>query len=425
MKINLTKNQIVILSAGLILILVLTLLALSGRKEQVGEPVALRVWGFDDSPQMQEVLSAYQALRPGVTVRYEPIAEEGYEQKLLEAMASGDSPDVFMVRGSDVLAFINKSSPAPTSSMNSSQLDTIFPTAISQEYAGYSGEVWGLPVSLDSLALFYNKDDFEQAGIVFPPKNWNEFDSQIALLTKKNDSGQIEHAGVALGGGAGSNSLGVDALLALMMQNGAEMNDRSSGVSFGNDSNALQAFKYYLSFANPSSLRYSWNDSLGDAVSLFAGGRVSVLLGYQSTATLIKSKGPYLRYGQAFLPQTSSKSINYAKTLGYMVSKQSRNQSYAWDFVMQVSMYEQIASAYMSSTNRPPALKTLLDKKKNDPVAGIFALQGLTARSWKQPSGYNSTVRSLDKAIRDVSAGVVDATTALKRAQEEINSYRR
>ena len=36
-------------------------------------------------------------------------------------------------------------------------------------------KVYGIPLSIDTLALYYNKDHFREAGLVEAPATWNEF----------------------------------------------------------------------------------------------------------------------------------------------------------------------------------------------------------------------------------------------------------
>ena len=80
--------------------------------------------------------------------------------------------------------------------------------------------IYALPYSVDTLAMYYNKDLFNNAGIVNPPEYWNaEFQEDVKKLTKQNNKGEIVQSGVAIGG-AYNIERSTDILSILMMSCG-------------------------------------------------------------------------------------------------------------------------------------------------------------------------------------------------------------
>jgi len=75
--------------------------------------------------------------------------------------------------------------------------------ATTRTYSEFHASV-ALPLSLDTLAMIYNKDLLDSAGIAVLPKNWNDFDGDVARLRSVNAQGQIVQAGAAIGGSAAS-----------------------------------------------------------------------------------------------------------------------------------------------------------------------------------------------------------------------------
>jgi len=62
------------------------------------------------------------------------------------------------------------------------------------------------------MALFYNKDLLDQAGVPEPPKNWEDFQKAVKKLTKfDKKSGKILQSGTSLG--TGNNIAGFEDLL--------------------------------------------------------------------------------------------------------------------------------------------------------------------------------------------------------------------
>ena len=95
-----------------------------------------------------------------------------------------------------------------------------------------------------------------------------------------NAQGQITQAALALGGSETSIANAPDIIFLLMMQNGAQMTSAdgtsvtfASGANGGNDNTSgLNAFNYYLQFANAADPNYTWNDGMGTALDeLYAG----------------------------------------------------------------------------------------------------------------------------------------------------------
>ncbi len=63
------------------------------------------------------------------------------------------------------------------------QVDQAFVPMV--QAAKVSGRLYGIPTAVRTLALFYNKDLFRQAGIAGPPKTWSEFLEAAKRLTVK------------------------------------------------------------------------------------------------------------------------------------------------------------------------------------------------------------------------------------------------
>ncbi|PIP29532.1 ABC transporter substrate-binding protein, partial [Candidatus Kuenenbacteria bacterium CG23_combo_of_CG06-09_8_20_14_all_36_9] len=40
-------------------------------------------------------------------------------------------------------------------------------------------QILGLPLSLDTLTLFYNRDHFNAAGLIQAPSTWQEFNEAV------------------------------------------------------------------------------------------------------------------------------------------------------------------------------------------------------------------------------------------------------
>jgi len=253
--------------------------------------------------------------------------------------------------------------------------------------------IYGLPYSVDTLAMYYNKDLFNNAGIANPSMYWDkEFQQNVKKLTKQNTKGQIIQSGAALGGGTNIDRYS-DILSLLMMQNGTEMME-GTRIKFQNIPEILknqgynpgvEAVKFYTDFANPAKEVYSWNDSMDNALDMFINGKLAIMFGYSYHMPVIKSRAPKLNFSVAPMPQIegNDKSVNFANYWVETVSKKSNYPNEAWDFI-QFTAKEENVKNYLNRAKKPTALRALVDKQKEDFDIGVFVEQVLTAKSWYQ-----------------------------------------
>jgi multiple sugar transport system substrate-binding protein len=424
---KLSQKQIIIIAGGALLVIVLFWLIIYGWRQNAGSAaVTLKMWGVDSRQTMEDVLQGYKTLRPNVTVEYTTLAQNGYEDAVLNALAAGNGPDVFYVGNRELPKEIDKLFPVPVAQFDLVKLRSMFPGVVEQDFVS-GGQIYALPLYLDSLAFFYNKDYFDQAGIVFPPKTWNEFQNIVPKLRVLNEAGQITRAAAAIGGSEKTVDSGVDLLELLMLQNGTQMtNSGNSFASFASQQEAgtpgLAAFNFYLQFANAGSPYYTWNDGQGNSLDSFAGGKTAMIFNYQSAVPVIKNKNPFLNFSVAPMPQAAGAStdINFAKYYGLAVPKQSKSPTWAWDLAIYLATDAGAQNKYLMAGGRPPALRTLISANLNDPNLSVFAKQALTARSWYQ-ADYVKISGIFNSAIQNVLSGQADSKKALGQAQDRVS----
>jgi ABC-type glycerol-3-phosphate transport system substrate-binding protein len=428
-----TQKQIVIIAGGvLLLIIIFGALYLGLRPSAQSQKVTLTAWGTDPSNVFEDLASAYKTADPGATINYTQISPANYDQTLLEAFAAGDGPDLFEIGNRELPKWQSVAAPIPTtlaSDFNLSTLQNDFPTVVGQDFVA-DNEIYALPLDLDTLAMYYNKDIFDSAGIVYPPTNWNDFETDIPKLRILNGQGQITRAAAAIGGSETSIANAPDLVFLLMLQNGTQMissdgttatfNGGSSGSSNGDP--GLDAFNFYLQFANSASPYYTWNDSMGDAVQSFISGNSAILFDYASAMATIKAQQPFLNFGIAPMPQPASStiSVNYPEYTGLAVSRQGQIAA-AWQFVLFATTNPAGEAVYTKDTGEPPATRAYIAANLNDPTYGVFAAQALTARSWYEAD--DAQIDSImNTAIQGVLNGSTDSAQALGTAQDSVSS---
>lgn len=426
-----TKAQIAIIGVGVVLFLFIVLLfmgVIPGLRSTETPDIsgALTVWGVEDAPgTIDTLISQYNAIHPNVAVTYTQMEAATYENDVIEALAGGRGPDIFMIENTwapkhaDKLAFLTQDQ------FSVAQLESEFPKVVASDLAFNASTTFGFPLYLDTLVLYYNKDLLDNAGLANPPTTWEELESVIPRLRSLDASQKIIRSAIALGGSTKSVSRAADILSLIMLQNEVKMiNDDRLDATFAYDGEASLA--YYTNFANPGSPLYTWNDGFGTDFDQFAAGNVAMMIGFAGDAARITEKNPFLRFGTAPMlqKQNATFATNYPRYWAFAIPNTGKNIGLAWDFVGTTTLNADIVSAYLEASGRTPALRSLIAQKADDKETGFRARQALTAKSWLQPDA--PAVRAIfSKMIESVLTGQLSRDKAIRSAQEDVTSLLR
>lgn len=431
------------------------------------KPVTLTWWRtWDDQAAVSDLITAYQALHPNVTIQYRKFRYEEYEQALLNAMAEDRGPDVFSISNTWMQKYQPRLLPLPSqttlpikslqgtikkeevvnlvttkaltlANVKSSFLDVVAGDVLLLQNVGtaekptYAQKVFGLPLSVDTLVMYYNKNLLNNAGIAEPAKTWQDFQSQVKQITKiDNATGNILIAGAGIGT-ANNVVRSFDIISLLMMQNMATMIDSEGYASFDKIPRALGdvdkapgvgALEYYTQFASPLFEGYCWNKTMPSSLTAFTSGKLGYFFGYAYQRDTIRTTNPQLNFGVASVPQVGEQQkVNYANYWVETVSRKTKNVDYAWDFVQFITN-EQNVVKYLSANGKPTALRStkLINQQLADENLAPFAGELLTAKSWYKGNDENGAEGVFADMINNVLGGL-DAQKAVTNAAARIN----
>ncbi|MDO9399830.1 MAG: extracellular solute-binding protein [bacterium] len=418
------------------------------KTQEAMKPVVLEYWHVWDSPDAFDgILAEYKKLHPFVTINYKKLRYSEYEEELINALAEDRGPDILSLPNTWIKKYQSKIVPMPATitmaypvtkgtfkkevipemrtnksislkDIKNNFVDVVYDDAVIKIVDAKTNKVeervFGLPLYMDTLALFYNKDLFNNAGIAQPPVFWNtEFQQDVKKMTKQDTKGQIIQSGVALGGSANISRYS-DILSVLMMQSGAVMMEDSGQVAFNKmpetlnqqqSAPGIEALRFYTDFSNPAKEVYSWNKDLNDSLTMFTQGKLAMFFGYSYQLPQIRSLAPKLNFGIAKLPQIEGnpQSINFANYWMETVSSKSKNADVAWDFIQFATQAEQ-AKLYLDATKRPTALRSLIGGQLEGEDTSIFVEQVLTAKSWYKGANANAMETIIGEMIDSVMA---------------------
>jgi ABC-type glycerol-3-phosphate transport system substrate-binding protein len=416
---------------------------------------------FDDSDVIEPLIQQYQADHANVKINYRKFTDpEEYYDLILNELAEGEGPDIFSVPNTWFLKNHKKVSPAPQNIVPPDAFEATYVAVTYDDLVRVNPEtgrnsVYALPMTVDTLALYYNKDQFEDSipERGRPAITWEGIKEDVFTLTKQDQSFErFEVAGIAMGH-ADNITRAVDIMYLLMLQYGGDFYDETmSEAIFANQQGVasdgrpirpgIQALDFYTSFSNPANKNYSWNPYLADAnseekeITTFARGKVSMVIGYSNMYEQIIDQISELQARGlstidpdsiriATIPQVIDPAVSTEKRDAYAhyftetVARTSENPEWAWDFLLFLTSRDSL-SHYYDQTRKPTSRRDMIEEQQDDPIYGVFAEQIGFAESIPiyDEEEYAEVIK---KAINAVLA-TKSPQDAMKIAQEEINA---
>lgn len=424
---NLSKFQLVTLGifSGFI---VIALIIFSIGKTSSTEPILdVLVWGTMPKSEFTEMLKGSK-LDQNETLKINYIQKEveGFDNDLLEALVSGTAPDLFFLSSDSILKLQDRVYPISFKSYSERDFKNAFIEGA--EIFLTENSILGLPVSIDPMVMYWNRDIFQSAGYVKPPQFWDEMYNLVPALSIKNNSSVIERSAVALGEYVNvSNAFEI--LSTLIMQSGNPIVEKNSA---GFVSSVLterynfpvppteSALSFYTEFSNPLRLFYSWNRSLPWSKNHFISGDLAIYFGPASELFEIRDKNPNLNFDVAYMPQAqeAEKNITYGKVEALALNKQSRKLAGALE-VAKILSGPNAVLALSQARSLPPVRRDLLALNPERDYLEIFYDSAIIARPWLVPDKTQAG-QIFRNMVESVISGRYRSSEAVKRADVEL-----
>ncbi len=182
-----------------------------GEETMSDEPVEIEYWQYNFGARvdaMNQLIEQFEAENPGITVIHNSdIPYDNFRDQISASVPAGVGPDVATLFYGWQPAWIDAGFLVPLPE------DTFPPEMVAEEFSSmaqagfFDGQLYTLPTAVRSLALFYNKDLMEAAGLdpESPPTTLDELKEQAVACTVKdgddfevygfhvNPSGQAHH----------------------------------------------------------------------------------------------------------------------------------------------------------------------------------------------------------------------------------------
>lgn len=193
---------------------------------------------------MDQLIANFEAANPDITVKHTTFPYADYQTRLVAAKLAGQGPDVAQLFYGWLDQFVAGEllQPLDPAVFPHEEIEAdFFPIVTAMKR---NDEYYGLPTAVRSLALFYNKDLFEAAGLDpdNPPQTNDELLETALALTQRDGGGNITVEGLTLDMGGQDHQWWREVLVRQF--GGQPYSDDYSTVTY-NDEAGLAALEFY------------------------------------------------------------------------------------------------------------------------------------------------------------------------------------
>jgi len=380
-------------------------------KVSTPKEVVVNYWGlWEQEGVIKPIIAEFESQNSTIKVQYSRQSPKQYRARLQTAIDAGNGPDIFRFHATWVPMLKNQLAAVPEDVMTPTTFaSTYYPVATNDLVAGST--IYGIPLMIEGLGLFYNEDLFAAAGIATPPTTWEELLAMVPKIARPEGNG-FSTAAIALG--TTSNIENFSDILALMfMQNGANLGSLSG-------SEAEETLSFYKKFATATDPVYTWNDTMDNSMYAFASGKVAMIFAPSWRAfdivEMAKQMNSNLRFKIAAVPQLPGNTVTWASYWAEGVSEKSTNKKAAWKFLQFLTSKETMIKLYNSEGNirlfgEPYARVDMANLITDAPYVGPYIKQAndsksfpLASRTWDE--GLNDKMmKYLENAVNALGQG--------------------
>lgn len=380
------------------------------------EAVELTMWGGwtgDQIAQLEEQLEGFNSSQDKIHITY--MSQDTMEQKLLTAIASNEVPDIVLWDRFNTSVYAPKGALMPLDEYverDGIDLSQFYEPAVDELRSG--DVLYGIPLTVDTRVIFYNKDLLEEAG-VDPASitDWNSLEEAAVKLTKWDGSTLVQ-AGFSLKDAGLFNNW--------IAQAGGQMIDDTVNppVTAYNSDAGLEVLAYWDKLLNEDKVyQLGFEDGLGG--DGFKAGKVA--LAFNGPWVLEQYKEAGINFGVIGQPEgPSGQKHAMMGGFGLAIPNGAKHPEEAWEFIKWWTMEAENGVEFCKISGNMPANKEAAQDPyfADDEVFQIFneayEYSGIRSKVF----GY-SDVESLAliPQLQRFMAGEISAEEALSTAQSQ------
>ncbi|MCL4254052.1 MAG: extracellular solute-binding protein [Anaerolineae bacterium] len=380
------------------------------------EGVTLILAGWSSSEEETETLNALLAQfteETGINVEWQISTD--HVVQLQNAFASGDYPNVFYIDSSKLPDWVA----ADVVSEGADYIEDVegfYPALL--DIFTQDGILYCPPKDFSTMALQYNKDLFDAAGLEYPTADWTWDDLYEAAAALTGDG--------VLGLVTPPN---FERWLPFLYQNGGAIFDDVTGEFVLNNDAALEALEFYITFSldgiggTPDAVDAGWG---GEA---FGNGSVAMAMEGNWVINFLLENYPELNWGVVELPMGPVQQATMAFTVCYGVGKANDHLEESWQLVNFLTNEAGQSATNQVSFGPMPTRPAVADEyveiwfpraeETGFDAADVsaFVAGGDYSYPWKLPVGFGPFVDTFNAELQRAFTGEISAADVLAAAE--------
>ncbi|WP_461201342.1 ABC transporter substrate-binding protein [Anoxybacillus sp. TBDG-1] len=378
-------------------------------KEETVE-VTLAGWGGNPMEQklLKQTLDEFEKKYPNIKVKHEVISDQ-YMDVIKTRLIGGEGPDVFYLDAFEAPAMIETGVLEPLDDYVTDDFDIDdFEKPLLDAFKGPDGKMYGFPKDYSTLALFYNKKMFAEAGLDVP-KTWDELREAAKTLTK----------------GTEVYGFGVAPELARLYyiaesKGGKVVTDNKASFADPKVVEALQPIVDMRlkdkSAAQPNEVGAGWGGEM------FGQQKAAMVIEGNWAIPFLQETFPNTEFGTAEVPTIDGKKGTMAYTVAYVMNKDSQKKEAAWKLISFLTGKEGMkiwtSKGFALPTRKSVASELGYDK---DELRAALVAGAPYATVWQNGTNLPIIMNNFNNQFVSAFLGEQPLAEALKKAQDIAN----
>ncbi|QAV26232.1 ABC transporter substrate-binding protein [Neobacillus thermocopriae] len=378
------------------------------KEEQV--EVTLAGWGGNPMEQklLKQTLDEFEKKYPNIKVKHEVISDQ-YMDVIKTRLIGGEGPDVFYLDAFEAPAMIETGVLEPLDDYVTDDFDIDdFEKPLLDAFKGPDGKIYGFPKDYSTLALFYNKKMFAEAGLDVP-KTWDELREAAKKLTKGTE---------VYGFGAAPELARLYYIAE--SKGGKVVTDNKASFADPKVVEALQPIVDMRlkdkSAAQPSEVGAGWGGEM------FGQQKAAMVIEGNWAIPFLQETFPNTEFGTAEVPTIDGKKGTMAYTVAYVMNKDSQKKEAAWKLISFLTGKEGMkiwtSKGFALPTRKSVAAELGYDK---DELRAALVAGAPYATVWQNGTNLPIIMNNFNNQFVSAFLGEQPLAEALKKAQDIAN----
>jgi multiple sugar transport system substrate-binding protein len=407
----------ILLVWGFLLLVIITLTGCSF--QDASGAITLTLSGWQSNPNekqlLERVLKTFESQHPNIKVKHEVINDQ-YMDVIKTRLIGDAAPDIFYLDAFEAPLLMKYEVLEPLNSYINNQVDLadFEPSLLKAFQVG--NKIYGLPKDFSTLALFYNKQAFQAAGITQPPKTWSELRQYSKKLTvDKNRDGRIDRYGFGLFPDLSRQYF-------MMTAFGGSLVDKNGTAAFANPASLTGLQLVIDQYRNDKSSAQPSDMGANSGSDLFGQGKAAMVIEGSWAIPYLKETFPQLEFATSEVPQVNNKKGTMAYTVAYVMNKKTKHKDAAWQLLSYLTSKEGM-KAWASEGLVLPARKSILAELGygQNPLYAPFVEASAYATIWQAGENLPTILIHFNNHFISSLIGEQSLRKAMLKAQHSAN----